>query len=89
MTRQTQTIVLGVLLVVLAGTGFYFYRTYFPAVGATAAPRPAALDVRFAPLNVDNPALRLDILQRFLSLQYNGVHRRIFSATLPPPPAPL
>jgi hypothetical protein len=39
-------------------------------------------------LNVDNPALRLDILQRFLALEYKGVHRSIFSATLPPPPAP-
>jgi len=38
---------------------------------------------------VDNPALRLDILKRFLALEYKGVHRSIFSATLPPPPAPL
>jgi hypothetical protein len=37
---------------------------------------------------VDNPALRLDILERFLALEYKGVHRSIFSATLPPPPAP-
>jgi hypothetical protein len=88
MTRQTQTIVLAVLLVVLAGTGVYFYRTYFPAVGATAPPPPAALDARFTPLNVDNPALRLDILKRFLALEYKGVHRSIFSASLPPPPAP-
>jgi hypothetical protein len=86
MNRQTQTIVLAVLLVVLAGTGFYFYRTYFASEGS--APPPAAVDARFAPLNVDNPALRLDILQRFLALQYKGVHRSIFSATLPPPPAP-
>jgi hypothetical protein len=47
-----------------------------------------AVDARFAPLNVDNPALRLDILQRFLALEYKGVHRSIFSASLPPPPAP-
>jgi hypothetical protein len=87
MKRQNQTVVLAVLLVVLAGTGFYFYRTYFPSAGA-AAPPPVAVDVRFTPLNVDNPALRLDILQRFLALQYKGVHRSIFSASLPPPPAP-
>jgi hypothetical protein len=37
---------------------------------------------------VDNPALRLDILKRFLELEYKGVHRSIFSATMPPPPAP-
>ncbi len=36
----------------------------------------------FTPLNVDNPALRMDILKRFLALEYKGVHRSIFSATL-------
>ncbi len=46
------------------------------------------MDARFTPLDVDNPALRLDILKRFLALEYKGVHRSIFSATLPPPPAP-
>jgi hypothetical protein len=30
----------------------------------------------------------MDILQRFLNLEYKGVHRNIFSATLPPPPLP-
>ncbi len=43
---------------------------------------------KFTPLDVDNPALRTDILKRFLTLEYKGVHRSIFSATLPPPPAP-
>lgn len=86
MSRQTQIVVLCVLLVALAGTSYYFYRTYVSS--SEAAPPPAALDARFTPLNVDNPALRLDILQRFLALEYKGVHRSIFSATLPPPPAP-
>jgi hypothetical protein len=86
MTRQTQSIVLAVLLVVLAGVGFYMYRMNFAP--DAAAPAPATLDARFTPLNVDNPALRLDILQRFLALEYKGVHRSIFSASLPPPPQP-
>jgi hypothetical protein len=30
--------------------------------------------------------LRMDILKRFLSLEYKGVHRNIFTSTLPPPP---
>ena len=74
------------LLVVLAGTAFNFYRSRFSS--DEAAPPPVSLDARFTPLNVDNPALRLDILKRFLALEYKGVHRSIFSATLPPPPAP-
>jgi hypothetical protein len=87
MNRRAQTIVLGVLLAVLAGTVFYYYRTNYSS--AENAPQPVSLDARFTPLNVDNPALRLDILKRFLALEYKGVHRSIFSATLPPPPAPL
>jgi len=83
MTRRTQFIVLGVLLVVLLLSAYSFYRGFSPGEGA---PEQVSLDTRFSPLNVDNPALRLDILQRFLALEYKGVHRSIFSATLPPPP---
>ena len=86
MTRPNQIIVLGVLLAVLAGTSFYYYRTNVSS--DAAAPQEISPDARFSPLNVDNPALRLDILKRFLALEYKGAHRSIFSATLPPPPAP-
>src|SRR5579863_6160799 len=86
MTQRIKFIVLAVLLVVLAGTVFNFYRTRNSST--EDAPPPVSLDARFAPLGVDNPALRLDILKRFLALEYNGVHRSIFSETLPPPPAP-
>jgi hypothetical protein len=85
MTRRTQFIVLRVLLGVLALTALYVYRSNYSVQDNTP---PPALDARFAPLNVDNPALRLDILQRFLALEYKGVHRSVFSMTMPPPPAP-
>jgi hypothetical protein len=85
MSRQTQLIVLGVLLVGLIPSAFFFYRSYFPSADIS---KPVAVDERFTPLSVDNPALRLDILKRFLALEYKGVHRNIFSASLPPPPAP-
>jgi len=86
MTRRAKLIVLVVLLAVLAGTAYNFYRTRYSA--EEGSPQPVSLDSRFTPLNVDNPALRLDILKRFLALEYKGVHRSIFSATLPLPPAP-
>jgi hypothetical protein len=86
MTRQTQYIILGVLLVVLAGTAYSLYRTR--DASEVDAPAPVSMDARFTPLAVDNPALRLDILQRFLALEYAGGHRNIFIATLPPPPPP-
>jgi hypothetical protein len=75
-------IVLSALLLVLAGTVYYVYGP------APVAKKTVAFEDRFTPLNVDNPALRLDILKRFLDLEYKGVHRSIFSATLPPPPPP-
>lgn len=78
-------IVLGVLLAVLAGTAFTVFRSQS---SDDVAPASVSLDTRFTPLAVDNPALRLDILKRFLALEYKGVHRSIFSATLPPPPTP-
>jgi hypothetical protein len=85
MTRRTQLIVFGVLLVVLAGTAFSVFRS---RSSDDVVPTPVSLDTRFTPVAVDNPALRLDILKRFLALEYKGVHRSIFSASLPPPPAP-
>jgi hypothetical protein len=82
MSRRTEMIILGVLLVVLMGAA---YRYYGPSADA---PKAVAVEGHFTPLEVDNPALRTDILKRFLALEYKGVHRNIFSATLPPPPAP-
>jgi hypothetical protein len=84
MSRQTQMIVLGVLVALLLGTVYYYYN----AGSSSVAPQPVAIEKQFTPLDVDNPALRTDILKRFLTLEYNGVHRSIFSASMPPPPAP-
>ena len=86
MTRRNELILLGVLLLVLGGV-VAAYRFYGNPAAAAVPSAPS--DARFAPLSIDNPALRLDILQRFLALQYKGVHRSIFSATLPPPPKPV
>ena len=48
-------IVLGVLLAVLAVTGVFMYWTNYSSAASTTP--PPALDARFTPLNVDNPAL--------------------------------
>src|SRR5690349_10208704 len=82
MTRRSQMIALAVLLAIL---GVTLYFRLLPSDGTTRTSSGSGL---FTPINVDNPALRLDVLQRFLNLQYKGVHRNIFVATLPPPPPP-
>jgi hypothetical protein len=48
----------------------------------------------FRPIAVDNPALKLDLLDRLKKLQYSGSHRNIFTSSAPPPvaaavPSPL
>ena len=81
MSRRNQMIVLGILVVVLAANWYSSHQSG----GASKAPTVAGL---FVPIPVDNPALRMDILERFLSLQYKGSHKNIFVATQPLPPAP-
>ena len=80
MSRRNQIIVLGLLLPVL---GITLYFTFRSSGNSVKTPTSSGL---FTPINVDNPALRLDILQHFLSLEYKGAHRNIFVAMLPPPP---
>lgn len=80
MSRRNELIILGVLIAVLAAVGYIYFRPTEEPVKAVS------IDERFTPVNVDNPALRMDILKRFLSLEYKGVHRNIFTSTLPPPP---
>jgi hypothetical protein len=42
---------------------------------------------KFEPLNIPDPSLRLDLLERIQKEEYNGQHRNIFSdEPLPPPP---
>lgn len=83
MSRRTQTIVFGALFAVLLIVLYVDLRPQDISTTVTNA------DERFTPANVDNPALRLDVLQHFLSLQYKGAHRNIFSAAPPPPPKPV
>jgi hypothetical protein len=82
MSRRHQTIALGVLLAILGATVYFRFRT------SDNNAKTSSATGLFTPINVDNPALRLDVLQRFLGLQYKGSHRNIFVATLPPPPPP-
>jgi hypothetical protein len=79
MPRRTQILVLSGLAVLLAAVLYLEYRP------EASAPAIAAINRSFEPLPVENPALRLDLLDRLKNFQYEGSHRSIFSASLPPP----
>jgi len=82
MSRRTQIIVFVVLLAVLAGV-LYGKWNRGPQLGAVLF-----ANEKFEPLGVTDPALRLDLLERVRKLEYDGPKRNIFSASLPPKPAP-
>jgi hypothetical protein len=47
-----------------------------------------AADNKFQPLNIQDPQLRLDLLEKIHKQEYTGTHRNIFVvAPLPPPPS--
>lgn len=44
---------------------------------------------KYVPLKVDDPTLRVDLLERAQKLEYKGTQRNIFSANSPKPPEPV
>jgi hypothetical protein len=85
MTRRNQ-VALVLLVAVLLLLAYVIYdNVQDPVVTAvTAGAGPG-----FVPLAVENPALRLDLLEQLKKFQYQGPRRNIFStAPLPAPVAP-
>jgi hypothetical protein len=80
MNRRTQFYVLGALFVVLVVVAYYSLRGATPSVAGVFAADP-----KFAPLDVHEPQLRIDLLQKLSELEYTGTHRNIFLIAPPPP----
>jgi hypothetical protein len=80
MGKRTQIYVLAVLLVI-AAVAYFFSRSETPGLRGVQASDPT-----FHPLNVDEPHLRLDLLEKIKKLEYSGSHRNIFVFGPPPPP---
>jgi hypothetical protein len=78
-SQRTQTYVLVGLAVVLAGSLYYSIR------GADTASEVPVDNFTFKPLDVQEPRLHIDRLNRLLKLEYSGSHRNIFVAAAPPP----
>jgi hypothetical protein len=89
---QRNKIATGLLIGVLALLAYVIYSNRQPVVVAVTS----GGNEGFVPLPVENPALRLDLLQELKKFQYEGPRRNIFSTAplqmavtvpnLPPPP---
>jgi len=80
MSRRIQIYVLAALGAVLA---LVLYRTY--RGDGPAGSGILASDSKFLPLDVQEPRLHTELLERIRKLEYSGTHRNIFVAA---PPAP-
>lgn len=80
--RRIQIAIFVVLLVVL-GWVLWSRLVGGPELGAVLF-----ANERFEPLAIQDPTLRLDLLERVRKLEYKGTKRNIFSASLPPKPQP-
>jgi hypothetical protein len=82
MSKQQKRIAL------LVGLGVVFlYVIYQTNRPPDIAPVVSSADEKFRPIAVENPALKLELLERLKKLQYEGSHRNIFSSVAPPPAA--
>jgi hypothetical protein len=82
MTQKFQLYLFGALLVLLAGVTLSNWNQSPQLAGVFGG------SDKFEPLSVENPSLRIDKLERIRKLEYNGSRRSIFTAYMPPPPAP-
>lgn len=83
MRGRRELYILGALLLALVGAGYYFFAGHDSGTGL---PGVFAEDKKFEPLDIREPGLRMDLLERIQKLQYEGSHRNIFvTAPIPPP----
>jgi hypothetical protein len=73
-------------ITLLAGLGLVFLSIiYISNRPSEIAQVVSSADEKFRPIAVENPALKLELLERLKKLQYQGSHRNIFSSVAPPP----
>jgi hypothetical protein len=84
MLRRRRIYALAVLLLTLVLILWFTTRSEGPGI-----PGVLAADVKFKPLDVQEPQLRLDELEALKTLEYSGAHRNIFvEAPVAPPMTP-
>jgi hypothetical protein len=80
MTKRERSLV-GVLVVLAAISGIIYY---FNNRTTSSASSTVIVDGNYTPISVENPSLRLDLLEGLQHVEYKGSHRNIFSETPPP-----
>lgn len=78
--KNTRAYVLGGLLVLLLLAYLYVRMPSSGPIGVVAA------DQKFEPLDVQEPNLRLDLIEKIHKMKYEGAHRDIFTEAPPPTP---
>jgi hypothetical protein len=84
--RRNEKILAGLLAVLLLGAAYYFVTSRGDGPGL---PGVLAADPKFQPLDVQEPALRLDLLERTRNYEPTGSRRNIFLAAPPPSKQPM
>lgn len=79
-----RTIYLLAALVIVAAIAYLGRRPGVPGIRGVLAS-----DAKFQPLDVQEPQLRLDLLEKLQTVRPLGNERNIFVATPPPPPKPV
>src|ERR1700721_2442432 len=83
MSKRAKTYLLSALLLLLA---YFTYSFVFPRDPGARLPGVLASETKFTPINVDEPQLRIDLIEKLKRDEYEGSHRNIFSFGPPPPP---
>jgi hypothetical protein len=83
MSQRTQIYLLIRLTALLAFVVYYYEFGQSSVPGVTGV---LAADTKFEPLDVQEPSLRIDELDRLRKQETSGSHRNIFVAAPPPPP---
>jgi hypothetical protein len=85
MSQRAQIYVLFGLMALLAFVVYYYEFGHSSVPGISGV---LAADTKFEPLDVQEPSLRIDELDRLRKLAPSSSHRNIFVAAPPPPPQP-
>jgi hypothetical protein len=77
MSRRTELYIFAGLIALVACSGYYYFSS---RTQVTGLPGVFAANMKFQPLDVQEPRLHFDLLERIRKTEYSGSHRNIFSA---------